>query len=253
MINKIANLSPKSKKILIVILLVLIAITLKYTVFKKEFLYAGTIDATKVELASQLPSVISEIHAQEGDHINIGEPLVTLACDDYKADSVIANTEYDRHLRMYQKSAVSAELFEVVRKRKQDADIHLQWCSIQSPIQGTVLGRYHEPGEYASPGLKLLTLANIKDAWAYIYVPQTEIAKLKVGMQLNAYLPELNNQKFIGTIIKINSEAEFTPKNVQTREERARLVYGVKVSFRGANDQEILKPGMTVEIKLPDK
>jgi HlyD family secretion protein len=64
-------------------------------------------------------------------------------------------------------------------------------------------------------------------------------------------LPELNNREFDGKIIKINDEAEFTPKNVQTRSERERLVFGVKVSFLGANDQEILKPGMTIEVKLP--
>jgi HlyD family secretion protein len=58
-------------------------------------------------------------------------------------------------------------------------------------------------------------------------------------------------RKFTGTILKINDEAEFTPKNVQTRSERTRLVYGVKVSFLGANDDEILKPGMTIEIELP--
>lgn len=129
--------------------------------------------------------------------------------------------------------------------------MRLGWCRITSPIDGTVLSRYHEPGELVNPGTKLLTLANIKDIWAFIYVPQPEVANLKPGMKLKGYLPELNNREFSGTILKINDEAEFTPKNVQTRFERTRLVYGVKVSFLESNTDEILKPGMTIEIALP--
>jgi HlyD family secretion protein len=70
-------------------------------------------------------------------------------------------------------------------------------------------------------------------------------------MKLKGYLPELNSREFDGKIIKINEEAEFTPKNVQTRSERTRLVFGVKVSFFDSNAEEILKPGMTIEVNLP--
>jgi HlyD family secretion protein len=72
-------------------------------------------------------------------------------------------------------------------------------------------------------------------------------------MKLKGYLPELGNREFDGTILKINDEAEFTPKNVQTQAERERLVFGVKVSFRDANAEEILKPGMTIEVELPNE
>jgi HlyD family secretion protein len=72
-------------------------------------------------------------------------------------------------------------------------------------------------------------------------------------MKLRGYLPELDNREFDGEILKINDEAEFTPKNVQTQAERERLVFGVKVSFRDANAAEILKPGMTIEVALPEE
>jgi HlyD family secretion protein len=140
---------------------------------------------------------------------------------------------------------------DTVKNRKDDSDVRMDWCSIHSPIGGTVLSRYHEPGEWVTPGTKLLTLANIRDIWAFIYVPQPEVAKLKPGMILKGYLPELGNREFDGKILKINDEAEFTPKNVQTQAERTRLVFGVKVSFLDSNAEEILKPGMTIEIQLP--
>ena len=66
----------------------------------------------------------------------------------------------------------------------------------------------------------------------YIYVPQPHVARLSPGMALTGYLPELGERALPGKIIKLSDEAEFTPKNVQTREERTRLVYGVKIEFR---------------------
>jgi len=74
---------------------------------------------------------------------------------------------------------------------------------------------------------------------------------IKTGMEVKAYVPESNMREITGKIVKINDEAEFTPKNVQTRKERTRLVYGVKLEF--SNTDNFLKPGMTVEAKLTEK
>lgn len=217
----------------------------------KEFLYAGTLDATKVDLSSELPSRIAAINVQEGDHTQTGQKLITLSCENYLVDAKLANRNYIRNINLFKIEAIRDDTLDLFANQKANADIHVDWCTIRSPIQGTVLSRYHEPGEYASPGLKILTLANIKDIWAYIYVPQPKIAQLKIGMEIKGILPELENRVFTGKIIKINSEAEFTPKNVQTQSERTRLIFGVKVSFLGSNEDEILKPGMTIEIHLP--
>jgi membrane fusion protein YbhG len=219
--------------------------------FDTGFLYAGTLEATKVDLSSQLASSIAAVKVQEGDHVTSDQEVVGLTCDDVKVEADLARINYDRGLRLYKAGSMSKEAWDQVRNRKEDSDVRMSWCSIHSPINGTVLSRYHEPGEWVTPGTKILTLANIRDIWAYIYVPQPDVSRLKPGMKLKGYIPELGMREFDGTIFKINDEAEFTPKNVQTRQERERLVYGVKVSFLGSNDQEILKPGMTIEIALP--
>jgi HlyD family secretion protein len=241
--------SPK-KKIIIVVLLVGVATLVKFTFFNRQFMYAGTLEVTKVDLSSRLSSAIAEVKVQEGDKVTENEALVNLVCDDIKVASDLANINFNRNERLNKAGTVSQETMDLIRNRKEDADVKMNWCSVHSPIRGTVLSRYHEPGEWVNPGVKLLTLANIRDIWAFIYIPQPEIAKLKVGEKLQGYLPELD-RSFTGTIIKINDEAEFTPKNVQTRAERTRLVYGVKVSFLGSNEDETLKPGMTIEISLP--
>ena len=111
-----------------------------------------------------------------------------------------------------------------------------------------VITKVHEVGEVVSPGTPLVVLANLYDIWAYFYVPYSMLYKLSVGQNVVGILPEADNMKFNGRIVKINEVAEFTPKNVQTRDERTRLVYGVKVQFD--NPKLILKAGMTIESTL---
>lgn len=215
----------------------------------KKFEYAGTLETTKIDISSQLNSLILNVNVHEGDLVTENQALVSLNCKDVKLADELANINYDRSATLFASGTVSRDAFDQVKNAKEVADLRRTWCDISSPLTGTVLSRYHEPGELASVGTKILTLGNIKDIWAYIYVPQPDVASLKIGQKLKATLPELNNRVFIGTIIKINEEAEFTPKNVQTKNERERLIFGVKVSFLGVNNDEILKPGMTVYIE----
>jgi HlyD family secretion protein len=239
------------KKIVIAAAVVGAGLAARAYFLSREFAYAGTLEATKVDLSSRLASTIAEVAVQEGDRVKAGQRLVGFLCDDTKVASDIADENFARNSRLFKAGTVSQEAMDLVKNRKDDADVRMSWCRVQSPIDGTVLSRYHEPGEWVAPGTKMLTLANIKNIWAYIYVPQPAVARLKPGQKLVGRLPEMPGRDFAGTILKINDEAEFTPKNVQTRGERERLVFGVKVSFLGVNDDETLKPGMTIEIELP--
>lgn len=242
---------PTRKIILIIGTLIVVGVAIKLVFFNRQFLYAGTLEATKVDLSSRLASALDKVEVQEGDHVTTNQELIALVCDDTKVASDLANINFARNERLFKAGTVSQETMDQVKNRKEDTDVRMSWCSIHSPISGSVLSRYHEPGEWVIPGTKILTLADIKNIWAYIYVPQPEVANLKPGMKLKSYLPELGNREFTGTVLKINDEAEFTPKNVQTQAERTRLVFGVKVSFLGSNNDEVLKPGMTIEIELP--
>ncbi len=215
-----------------------------------KFLYAGTLEYTKIDLSARLSSNIESIPAQEGDQVKKDDPLVTLSCEDVKIVRDLAHRNFKRYSNLAKSGSATPETLDLMRSHKDEADLKLNWCTIPAPISGKILSRYHEPGEWVSPGTKILSLANTQDLWAYIYVPQTLIAKLSLGMKVKALLPELA-QEFEAHIIKINEEAEFTPKNVQTREERSRLVFGVKLSFKNASS-DVLKPGMTVEVDLVD-
>jgi HlyD family secretion protein len=245
---------PSPKLLLAVVLLAGGVAAAAYWFLEYRFLpfrYAGTLEATKVDLSARLSAAIDQVRVQEGDRVTEGETVVVLDCEDYKIAARLAHENYDRGVQLSKSDLVSQETMDQLRNRKDDADTRVEWCSIVSPVNGKVLSRYHEPGEWMNPGTKILTVANIRDIWAYIYVPQPWVARLSAGMKVKGYLPELNNREFDGSIMKINDEAEFTPKNVQTQAERERLVFGVKVSFRDSNAEEILKPGMTIEVVLP--
>ena len=242
---------PPKKVVLPAVAVLAIGAVSAYFLLQPPFRYAGTLEATKVDLSARLAAAIDEVRVHEGDRVKQGETLAVFDCADYKIAARLAHENYASNFKLAKIGSVSAEAMDRLRQQKDDADVRLSWCSIESPIDGTVLTRYHEPGEWVTPGTKIVTVANIRDIWAYIYVPQPRVSQLSPGMKLRGYLPELDNREFDGAVLKINDEAEFTPKNVLTRAERERLVFGVKVSFLGANQDETLKPGMTIEVELP--
>jgi len=248
-------LEKKSKKkpiAILALLLLAIGVVVKLFILKPVFLYAGTIEATKIDIPARVTSVISKLSVKEGDHLKKGQSLLTLACEDYKLAQEIATQDFTRADRLFKGGSQSKEAYDQMRNHKQEADLKVTWCDVSSTINGVVLNKYHEEGEMVTPGTRLFTLANLReDIYAYIYVPQNLIAELKLGQKLQGILPELPGQNFEGTITQISDQAEFTPKNVQTREERTRLVYAIKVALN--NSQETLKPGMTIEIKLPER
>lgn len=249
MINK------KTKKILFFIVLSTIlvgtAFFIKLLFFDNVFYYAGTLEVTKVNISARLPAAIDEVKVREGDKVTQGQTLITFACEDFKIAARLAQEDYDRNKQLVKKNFISPSAFDLFRQRMEDANTKVDWCTLVSPLNATVLSRDHEPGEWMNPGAEILVLADIHDIYAYIYVPYPLVAKLSLGMKLKGHLPEIKGRDFIGKITKISDEAEFTPKNVQTQEERQRLIYGVKVSFLESNIDEILKPGMTIEVALP--
>ncbi len=120
---------------------------------------------------------------------------------------------------------------------------------IRSTISGTVLTKYAEAGEYAVPGKALFRVADISKMWLRAYVTAPQATQLKIGQAATVYADDGKNGRkaFEGTVSWISSEAEFTPKTIQTRDERANLVYAVKIAVK--NDGTI-KRGMYGDVKF---
>jgi len=241
----------KSKRLMVIIPLALLALAalIWWRIESGKFVYAGTVEATEVDVASQLASSVTSLQVDEGQAVTQGQLLVTLDGPDYKISQEQANDDYNRGLKLYQSGSMPKETFNHLKVQKELSDLHVQWCLVTSPLTATILTKYHEPGDWVGPGTKLFTLADLSSVWCYFYVPQPILAKLSYGQKVTATLPELKDKTFEGVISHINEEAEFTPKNVQTEKERTNLVYAIKIIFK--NPGSLLKPGMTLEADLP--
>ena len=125
-------------------------------------------------------------------------------------------------------------------------------CIITSPATGTVLAKYAEPGELASVGRALFKLGNLADMYLRVYITAPQLTALKIGQQVRVFADEGEDgrREYSGTVSWISDQAEFTPKTIQTRDERANLVYAVKVAVK--NDGYI-KRGMYGEIKIDEE
>lgn len=118
---------------------------------------------------------------------------------------------------------------------------------IISPIDGTVLVKYTEPGEWASVGKPLFKVADLNQMILRAYITSGQLTQLKLGQAVTVYadFKEKENRSYEGKVIWISDKSEFTPKTIQTRDERANLVYAVKVVV--PNDG-LLKIGMYADI-----
>lgn len=125
----------------------------------------------------------------------------------------------------------------------------IQKCIISSPISGTVLTKYAERGELASPGKALFKVADMRRINLRAYVTADQLTRLKIGQAVRVFADEgrKGRKEYPGTLTWISDKAEFTPKTIQTRDERANLVYAIKISVE--NDGYI-KRGMYGEIKI---
>jgi multidrug resistance efflux pump len=121
-------------------------------------------------------------------------------------------------------------------------------AEVASPIDGSVLAVYADVGEAVSPGTPLATVAELSPLVITIYISETDIGELEIGQSAEVTVDAYDDEVFDGEVVNIASKAEFTPKNVQTNEDRANLVYAVLV--RVDNDGGDLKPGMPADVTI---
>ena len=147
-----------------------------------------------------------------------------------------------------QKPAVQAQL-DVIESNVAKINNQLSKCIIVNPVEGRVLTKLAEPHELVAPGKPLYKIADTNNVYLKAYVTGTQVSGLKVGQAVSVLLdqPEGGLRTLKGTIQWVSDQAEFTPKMIQTREERVSLVYAIKVSV--ANDGTI-KIGMPGEVKF---
>jgi HlyD family secretion protein len=146
---------------------------------------------------------------------------------------------------------VARAAVETARASVTAIDVQLAECTIVAPAAGVVLRRDHEPGETVLPGAIVARVGQLKEAYTWIYVSNEEIGRVRLGQPVVLVADTYPGRRFAGRIVRVNEEAEFTPRSIQTKEDRTRLVFGVKVAV--PNTDQALLPGMPVEASLVEQ
>jgi HlyD family secretion protein len=143
-----------------------------------------------------------------------------------------------------QRAALAASEAETER-----VEALLEYAQIIAPNAGVITIRHREPGEIVSAGAPVLTLMNPNDRWVRIYVRADRVGRLSIGQTATITADAYRDRSYTGRVVFIASEAEFTPRDVQTTEERVKLVYRVKVQIDGDPSFD-LKPGLAADVRL---
>lgn len=128
------------------------------------------------------------------------------------------------------------------------AETRLGYATLVSPLSGVVLSKNIEPGEYVAPGTPIITVGDLVNVWLRAYINETDLGRVKVGRPVRVMTDTYPGRVYEGRVSFISSEAEFTPKNVQTEKERVKLVYRIKVDIQNPNME--LKPGMPADADI---
>ncbi|MEW5807077.1 MAG: efflux RND transporter periplasmic adaptor subunit [Acidobacteriota bacterium] len=218
------------------------------------------------------------------EEIKEGEAAVISA----KADLERIRSDFDRQQKLFAREVISAMEFEAARAAHDMAEARLKQAeerlallregprierievaratlkqaeatlgiaqrqmentTILSPIDGIILSKNAEAGEFVAPGTPVVTVGDISHVWLRAYVDETDLGRVKIGQKVKVTADTYPGKVYQGHVSFIASESEFTPKSVQTQKERVKLVYRIKVEIPNL-DRE-LKPGMPADAEI---
>lgn len=215
---------------------------------------SGQVEARQFQIASAIAGRIATVAAAEGDQVTAGATLVTL--DDsaltlqldqarqgvLAAEAAVTNAKDDGT-----KADVAAAEARLAQAKAgvSLAEVQLGYATVTAPRAGRVVSVATNVGQNAAPGRTLLSLIDPSDLFVRVYVPETRIGSVKVGQAATAAADGASGT-FSGTVTFVSAQAEFTPNTIQTPEQRAKLVYEVRVTL--ADSSGTLKPGMPVDV-----
>lgn len=275
--------SNMKKRIIILSALILLSAAIYYGwnffnayVNKGKITASGTVEVIEVQVGSKVSGRVLELYVDEGSNIKKNDNIVKIDVPELeqqyesakaleeaaKTRSENADEDLNRISNLYEEGMASAQQYDNTRTLADTADktyiqsqanaslakIQLDDGLITAPIDGTILVKAVEVGELVSPGSTVVTMADLKTLELKVYVTEREVGKIGLGDKVNISVDSYPGQKFIGNVKFISEQAEFTPKNIQTKEERVNQVFEVKVNI--SNSDLKLKPGMPADAEI---
>ncbi len=250
---------------------------------------SGEIEGARVDLASRVGARIVEVKVREGQPVKAGDLLVRLDCADPEAQlaeaearlagarAQVVAVEAQRGAAERQARRLSGLPADVpessidqsragatglghqvdaarAQVRAGEAQVRrlkllVAECELRAPRDAEVATLPHEAGELVSPGAVLVRLVDLSDATATFYLPNAEIGAVRPGARAEVVADAFPGETFEATVRTVALEAEFTPRNVQTRTDRDRLVYPIEVAVKNRDGK--LRAGMPVQVTLP--
>lgn len=234
---------------------------------------SGNIEATQVRLSFRTAGKIKELLTEEGKEVEAGDVVAKLDTDElmqiknqaeaslkaaesrYELDKV----EYERAENLFKEGSIAAQKRDSA-KTKADADkaeiealsaslelaaTRLGFADLVSPISGFVGVKSAEAGEFTQPGSTIFTISDLRDIWLTAYINEMDLGRVKFNQAAEIKTDTYPDKIYQGRISFISPEAEFTPKQIQTTEERVKLVYRIKIAVENQNLE--LKPGMPAD------
>lgn len=196
---------------------------------------SGIIETNEIDVSSKVVGRITFLGVKEGQRVSAGQLIARL--DDLDK----AAKDFARAEKLFEDKIIPADQLEVAQKVKDN-------YVIIAPITGTVILQELFQGEVVTPGTPIVTLADTDDLWVKIYIPEHYIGKVKNGSMADIEVDSFPREVFSGRVTYISDQAEFIPKNIQTKEERINQVFAVRVKI--TNKEQKLKIGMPADVYI---
>ena len=271
----------KMKLVIVGLVLTLITAVLLYLKLGNSrdtgaLILSGNVEVTEVRTGFKIPGRVLTLLTDEGKIVAKGQKLAILDSAEYESlvqqnRATVSNAEaqlekakkdFDRYGPLYKQGVITSQQMDAARAANDMAasqlqlaraslktfEVRLKDTVISAPADGVVLTKNVEAGETVAAGVPVFTIGDLENPWIKVYVKEDKLGLVKLGQKAEVRTDSYPKKAYEGTVSYISSEAEFTPKNVQTKEERVKLVFGVKVKVKNENNE--LKPGMPADVKI---
>ncbi len=202
-----------------------------------SYKFSGTLELTEHSLGARVAGRVASLTVEEGEKVKAGQLIATL--DRFNQ----AQKDFRRTQELLQQGGATQQDLE-------HAALALEDEQVVSPIDGVVLVKVQEVGEVVSAAAPVVVIGDRKSLWVRIFVPEGLINKMKMNQPATVHLDGVD-QNFPGHVSFISSQAEFTPRNVQTSEERITQTFAVKITLD--HPPEFLRPGVAADVVVEAK
>ncbi|MFA5355964.1 MAG: efflux RND transporter periplasmic adaptor subunit [Candidatus Omnitrophota bacterium] len=234
---------------------------------------SGNIEGDDVRLSFRVNGQITELLTDEGRSIRQGDIVARLNTDELSKEKAnaeaalkaaqyqyeLSKVDYERAEKLLKAGALSAQQRDTAKTKFESdrsdveqfkaqlelAETRLGFTELASPLDGYILLKSSLAGEVIQPGTPVFTAVDLHNIWVTAYINETDLGRVKLNQEAEVATDTYPGKKYKGRVSFISGEAEFTPKFIQTQEERVKLVYRIKVKVE--NDGLDLKPGMPAD------